>query len=989
MLLGNLTRVARESLVLSEFGDTGLPEAYLYSSCILLILVVVYMRLVYHIDSRKILRALVIIEATSLIAFTWLAETNSFFIFWLFGVSEAFHLLILLHIWYMINILFDAKQSQEIVPKLALIGLIGILVSPAIYSFILFFGLSTSAIFYSTSLCLIVLAIILFSFDQPFYLDADQPSGLDFRQRIEQLHSVPLIRKFVVLLCPVWVLLYLYDFQSLAAINSGLDEGTSAEGPLLFISSLGALLGIALLYGLVPFLLRHFHFTQLLYLHPFMLGLGITGLIISGFLEPETRTYIGLLTRLLDDLSYFVIMDSLVHLLYLAFPAEQKANSRAILQGLAEPVLIMLAAVIVMLLSEVSFIYLGLVSFMLVVAWLISLSPVLESYRETLETTVLGSLSRRIASSESALPPFKWQQVWKSKNWRRLHQFCLETKKNFPGKVFEDLLPAERTQLMEKWLHEPLRNSTSLVKKTCSQSEDESEIAVAYTWLKKTKSKVKIPKNSLFLNRLYQDTNPGENKLPEVSLQDLAMAGEVELCRAYLELRPEEANPKILKKMLFDEKIPALSRAVLVPYCTGLSFSRRDFLKIIQLLKDPRLELQLRELLEEIEGKNARLFLDIISHDRIDDFSLSKCIYSVLQQTFPGNCPAIRRLAKSESIFIRVDLLRELMKLQRLEPEKFSHIISEIWFELQQLWVGSQLALEILPVISETFEANRSESSLFKLQQMQLQLRKLYREQGFLSKGFLHGWENLVDLSLIIRYGNTRPFELLNEFLSTGDKSMRNVSNVMRNPSPNYDNSQVSAFLELSDDKDARLLYLHEIKELTGAFALPENRWSFYFENYSGTSLMRMKKQVTDDVQILSYLMEIPMFFSMDLDDLKMLREICSVKTTNAGQTIFREGDDGDSLIIILEGEVEVLKNSENGQILLAKLGHGEVVGDMALLDGETRSATVRTLTDCKLIRIARADFDFLLQVRPSLNRAIMKTLTGRLRDLQAKVVTK
>ena len=150
---------------------------------------------------------------------------------------------------------------------------------------------------------------------------------------------------------------------------------------------------------------------------------------------------------------------------------------------------------------------------------------------------------------------------------------------------------------------------------------------------------------------------------------------------------------------------------------------------------------------------------------------------------------------------------------------------------------------------------------------------------------------------------------------------------------------------------------------------------------------MEMKEKVISEMQILSYLMEVPMFSSMDLDDLNMLKQICVLKDWDADRVIFREGDEGDSLIIILKGEVEVLKNSPSGPVSLAKLGHGEVVGDMALLDGEHRSATVKTLEECSTLRISRADFEFLLSVRPSLNRSVMKTLTSRLRQLQQKVI--
>ncbi|QPF85531.1 cyclic nucleotide-binding domain-containing protein [Bradyrhizobium genosp. L] len=81
-----------------------------------------------------------------------------------------------------------------------------------------------------------------------------------------------------------------------------------------------------------------------------------------------------------------------------------------------------------------------------------------------------------------------------------------------------------------------------------------------------------------------------------------------------------------------------------------------------------------------------------------------------------------------------------------------------------------------------------------------------------------------------------------------------------------------------------------------------------------------------------------------------------------AGEILFRAGDPGDALYIVAKGRVEVLKGDAPGDgAPLAVLGAGAVFGEMALLSGEPRTATIRAAEDTKLLAIAKADFEQLL----------------------------
>ena len=93
-------------------------------------------------------------------------------------------------------------------------------------------------------------------------------------------------------------------------------------------------------------------------------------------------------------------------------------------------------------------------------------------------------------------------------------------------------------------------------------------------------------------------------------------------------------------------------------------------------------------------------------------------------------------------------------------------------------------------------------------------------------------------------------------------------------------------------------------------------------------------------------LKNIPLFEGLNQDDLDRLSETVMLVNLLPGDELFHEGDQGDSAYIIKEGEVEIIKESNGRDVLLAVRSAGEVIGEMALLEQIPRSATVRARTD-------------------------------------------
>ena len=100
-----------------------------------------------------------------------------------------------------------------------------------------------------------------------------------------------------------------------------------------------------------------------------------------------------------------------------------------------------------------------------------------------------------------------------------------------------------------------------------------------------------------------------------------------------------------------------------------------------------------------------------------------------------------------------------------------------------------------------------------------------------------------------------------------------------------------------------------------------------------------------------------------------------------AGTEIFHEGQDADAAFLVLEGQVEVRKRTDEGHKVIATLGNGDVLGEMALFGGVHRSADAVAVSDTKAFRLSRADFESRLAGTDTVLRRMVTILVGRLRD--------
>ena len=143
----------------------------------------------------------------------------------------------------------------------------------------------------------------------------------------------------------------------------------------------------------------------------------------------------------------------------------------------------------------------------------------------------------------------------------------------------------------------------------------------------------------------------------------------------------------------------------------------------------------------------------------------------------------------------------------------------------------------------------------------------------------------------------------------------------------------------------------------------------------SGLAAQEFEREILEELRHVDFLHELAD------ENLRLLLPGVSVLKFGAGETIVREGDPGDSLYIIRDGTVEVVADASGKQVHLRDLKPPAFFGEMALMTGEPRNATIRARTDVELLELGRGGFTELFQVYPEATAQIGEIITLRMSE--------
>ncbi len=133
--------------------------------------------------------------------------------------------------------------------------------------------------------------------------------------------------------------------------------------------------------------------------------------------------------------------------------------------------------------------------------------------------------------------------------------------------------------------------------------------------------------------------------------------------------------------------------------------------------------------------------------------------------------------------------------------------------------------------------------------------------------------------------------------------------------------------------------------------------------------------------QIL-FLQKVPIFKDLTVEQLGHLAALSTIEEFEEGELLFREGDIGYNSYVIISGKIELLRDiGKKEKVRIAVMESGGYFGEMAIFDGDTRSATARTLENSIIMSYTKDNLDDVIMNYPSIALRIISGLSKRVRE--------
>ena len=421
---------------------------------------------------------------------------------------------------------------------------------------------------------------------------------------------------------------------------------------------------------------------------------------------------------------------------------------------------------------------------------------------------------------------------------------------------------------------------------------------------------------------------------------------------AFAEIVPDLQTPLemgAIKNALEDSSANIRRAAILV---LGKMKNKSSSTTIVEFLSDPDAGVRsaAAEVLRDRSEESRALVLEVIR-------SKNESIDAALDAFAPGNPESLSPLREYAS--------RELLRVRKLRGQSVSLPTSG----KAVTFLGS--CLRIQAALSEG---------------------RLVKTVGLF--GDMHTME-LVRKSL--RGTNMENRAAALEALDTiGDKQLaKNVVTLLEEEPVRSDPSDVIALLLKDEDPWLRTLAIRSTSELGLREFIPLldqlklGSDVFMREAAQGALVQFGEEQSMSTLQTVSVLerilllREIPIFAELPPEDLKLVAEIAHEEWYPLNTVIFKQGDEGNMMFVIVEGQLRVLRSVNGMEQELAQRGPGEFFGEMAIIESAPRSATLCAQSDVRLLAIDGEMFKGILRERPDVSFAVLRSISRRLREMR------
>ncbi len=353
-----LGRIGRDSYFLSTEGPDKIPYLYLFMAVLMLVASGIYSMIVDKIRRDIFMKYLLV----SGIIFTFvvglilrLKIKVPLFPFLVFCIVETYILFAFMHFWNYMNYVFDSKEGKPVFPLIGATGLLATICGGISAKLIVGF-IGANALFFLWSgillLCYPLVGKIRYivlnaghTGDTLVDLDSQMSEhklGLDSMGKIAK---IPLIRTIIYMSFPLWIIIYLVEYNYYGTMNRVYPNQDELAGFLGIFTSITSFVGLVLQLTLTPWILRLFGVGAASMVYPFSLTIGALSLLLFTMFPEALGANLHLFgialfvvfARFCDITIYYSVYESTSQLIYYAIPEYLRGKSRALISGVVMP----------------------------------------------------------------------------------------------------------------------------------------------------------------------------------------------------------------------------------------------------------------------------------------------------------------------------------------------------------------------------------------------------------------------------------------------------------------------------------------------------------------------------------------------------------------------------------------------------------------------------------------------------------------------------
>ena len=430
MVAVSIGKTSSESLFLDQIGENKLPLVYILTAAFIAIFSLSFSS--FQIQKFGSFLTGILSFSALLVVFAFiLPQKYTWVPYAMFTLYEMLFLFIQIYFWSYANDIFNPREGKKIISYLVAIGLLGSMLGGALTGIIVkYFGFEN--LFYFWALILLSSIPILLILRKQMEHKGIYIEGFSNHKSHEKKHNeslfatlwkIPLVRNLTYTAIPIWLVLQTIDWLFLTAISEAFEEGQVAELST-FLGLLNAVIAFVSLFlqlFVTAFILEKFGIgvSYILYavsISVAALSLSFREIVPIGRGLYSVRNLMAVFSRFLDESMYQSIYDSSLHLLFNAIPSKFRANVRMIIHGIIEPLTIIVASLILLLLIhlEVPRLYIALGTLVGSIFWIFLASRAEKHYVNSLLETLH---SNDIESEDLAGELFKFKQDEKTLNY--------------------------------------------------------------------------------------------------------------------------------------------------------------------------------------------------------------------------------------------------------------------------------------------------------------------------------------------------------------------------------------------------------------------------------------------------------------------------------------------------------------------------------------------------------------------------------------------